>query len=390
MASFDRRDFSGNAVPTVTTGSIDNDDLTINISDATGWPDGDVGSFVVTIDKDLATEEKIEVGSRTDLVLTTVAGGRGHDNTAAVSHAAGAPIEHTMAARDLQEANQHIADTSLDHHTQYLNSARHTATQHSIDYDELVPGQRWEPGDFKWSMQAGDHAGWLKMDGRNNLSRAEYDDLFAVVGENLGAGMDGTTFGIGDVSKRVVMGKAASGVGSTLGGVGGSANAVVVTHSHQINNHTHAGTTSGESVDHSHSMQGHVHALNHAHSLTGGKHSHQTPGGDYGFRNAVSFSGANEGLMDNYDGPGITFSEVVFEDILSPGEGGATALAVVSQNGNSQGPNTGSTAGRSAEHTHTMTTDNPSDRGTDNGSGAVAGTDKNLQPFLVMNGFIHT
>lgn len=381
MPPFARREFSGNSVPTTITSTIAAGDLTINIALATGWPTGATGPFIVTIDQGLATEEKIEIASRTGLVLTATATGRGHDNTAAVGHGAGAKIEHTLAARDLSEANAHNADVTRDDHTQYLNPARHAAIVHDIDgseindgsvgYTELVPGQRWEPGDFKWSMQTADHTGWLKMDGRNTFLRAgQYAALFAVVGTTLGAGTDGTTFGIGDVSKRVIMGKAASGVGSVLGGTGGSADAAQVTHSHTVNSHSHGGTSGNDSPDHAHNA-------NHGHTGSSGNpgnHSHQTTRPDHSppiiaVGSSIGLIGAGRNLDATSDSGHAT---------RTSDDGGHThSVTIDAQNFNS--------AGATARHAHSIPAEAP---GT-NAQG-VAATDANLPPFLVMNGFIHT
>lgn len=386
MPPFARREFSGNAVPTTITGSIAAGDLTINIGLATGWPTGATGPFIVTIDQGLATEEKVEVASRAGLVLTVTPTGRGHDNTAAVGHGATAKIEHTVAARDLAEANQHAADVTLDNHTQYLNAGRHAATDHSIDtveivdeavtagkigpgavtYVKLAPGQRWEPGDFKWSMQTADHTGWLKMDGRNNLARAgTYAALFAIVGTSLGAGVDGTTFGIGDVSKKLIMGKAAAGVGSTLGGTGGSADAVVVSHSHTVNSHSHTGTTGGEA--------GHVHNANHGHTAsadTPADHVHHSPGNNFVFERGVAEAQRIPDSGSTSNGVYVTYSANT--------NGAGSHSHAITVNANSF--NTG--AGTS--HTHTMSAEAP-------GTNAIgqSATDANLPPFIVMNGFIH-
>lgn len=376
MAPFDRRDFSGNSVPTQTTGTIGTGDLTINIAANTGWPDGDVGPFIVTIDQGLATEEKVEIASRTGLVLTATATGRGHDNTAAVGHSAGAKIEHTVAARDLAEANQHIADDTQDHHSQYLNTTRHAAIAHAIDssqivdlsvgYADLAPGQRWEPGDFKWSMQTADHTGWLKMDGRNTFARVgAYAPLFAVVGITLGAGVDGTTFGIGDVSKKLIMGKAASGGGSTLGGTGGSADAVVVTHSHTVNSHSHSGATGAEA--------GHVHNANHGHTASAdnpGDHVHHSPGNNYVFERGLAEAQRIPDAGSTSNGVYVTYSP----NTLSAGA--HTHGVTVNANNFNTGPG--------SSHTHTVGAEAPAT----NAVGQTA-TDANLPPFLVMNGFIH-
>ena len=63
--------------------------------------------------------------------------------------------------------------------------------------------------------------GWLLCQGQA-VSRATYASLFAVLGAAYGAGDGSTTFNLPDLRQRFPLGKAASGVGSTLGATGGN------------------------------------------------------------------------------------------------------------------------------------------------------------------------
>lgn len=128
MAAYERRSFAGAAVATTVVGSVGSGDTSINIASATGWPDGSGGNFFVVIDKGTASEEKIEIATRSGTTLTVAGSGRGSDGTSAVSHAASSAIALCATARDFDEANAHIAGTGLDHHTQYLNTTRHDVT----------------------------------------------------------------------------------------------------------------------------------------------------------------------------------------------------------------------------------------------------------------------
>ncbi|NIR40564.1 MAG: hypothetical protein GWN07_32520, partial [Actinobacteria bacterium] len=149
------RDYSGGAVDTTLTSSINSTDLTIPISDATGWPSGGAnGPFFVVIDYDLAGIEKVEVASRTGTTLTVAnTGKRGVDDTAATSHSSGAKIRHCGTAQDMAEFNSHAFDTTIDDHGQYMRtdgtrhdlSARHAvgtviaaATPGSIEPDDTA------------------------------------------------------------------------------------------------------------------------------------------------------------------------------------------------------------------------------------------------------------
>lgn len=370
-----RREFSGNAVPTTITGTIDNDDLAISIALATGWPTGATGPFIVTIDQGLASEEKIEVASRAGLVLTVTATGRGHDGTAAVGHGASAPIEHTLAARDLREANTHIADPTQDDHTQYLDVTRHAGEDHAIDTAELVDGsvtaakleaaQQSLPGDFKWGIQAASHTGWLLCNGAA-VAQVTYANLFAVMGGHIfGADPGGGNFLLPDLRKKMLMGKAAAGVGSTLGGSGGTADAAAVAHAHTVDPHSHGGVSGGQSVDHAHNAS-------HAHSggvNSIGDHDHDAALNQFVITNA---GGPYAVPSSNPAGQQVTFTT---ETASAGGHDHEVTVDV----------NNFSTAGASVGHTHTVAAESP---GT-NIIGAT-GVDQNLPPFMAVNGFIHT
>lgn len=100
----ERRSFSGTAGPTALTSGIDDNDVTVTVDDATGYPTGSGGPFVVTVDRGTVSEERILVASRTGNVLSVDE--RGWDGTTAVVHDAAATVEHTISAVDMDEANQ--------------------------------------------------------------------------------------------------------------------------------------------------------------------------------------------------------------------------------------------------------------------------------------------
>lgn len=129
--AYEDRSYSGNAVPATLTANISNVATTIPISTSTGWPDGTSGPFHVGIATAAAPNDYIEViriSGRTGLnltVQTVPVNGRGWDGTTAAAHLTGAVIRHVFTATDADESNQHIVNTGLDHHTQYLTVARH-------------------------------------------------------------------------------------------------------------------------------------------------------------------------------------------------------------------------------------------------------------------------
>jgi len=132
-SSYVNRDHAGGAVDTTISSGINGSALSIAIADPTGWPSGGgSGPFHVIVSYDLAGKEKIEIQSRTGNTLTVAdTGKRGIDGTAAATHSSGAKIRHCYTAIDAQESNDHITNVGLDHHTQYLNTARHLAILHT-------------------------------------------------------------------------------------------------------------------------------------------------------------------------------------------------------------------------------------------------------------------
>lgn len=123
--AYERRMFAGGAVGTTLTVALSSSGTAITIASASGWPNG-TPNYAVIIGRGTATEEKCMISGLVGLVLTVVS--RGIDGTAGGAHASGSTIELCMLARDLDEPNAHIADTTLDHHSQYLNNARHDIT----------------------------------------------------------------------------------------------------------------------------------------------------------------------------------------------------------------------------------------------------------------------
>lgn len=137
--AYEDRSYSGSAVETTLTANITSATTAIPIASTVGWPDGSGGPFHVAIAPAANPEafsEVIRCSGRTGNTLnvqTTPVSGRGWDGTTPQSHITGAIVAHVMTATDLEEANQHIVNTGLDHHSQYLNIARHDlAARHGI------------------------------------------------------------------------------------------------------------------------------------------------------------------------------------------------------------------------------------------------------------------
>lgn len=106
-----RRGYAGGAVSTTTTVAVNSTDLSVTISSATGWPSG-TDEFYITFDRGGANEERA-LCTRTGTTLTFASTAkRGVDGTAASSHVSGTAIEHTLAAVDADEANEHVNTTT--------------------------------------------------------------------------------------------------------------------------------------------------------------------------------------------------------------------------------------------------------------------------------------
>lgn len=137
-------------------------------------------------------------------------------------------------------------------------------------------------GSMSMFAGAASPAGWLLCDG-TAVSRADYPELFAVIGTTFGAGDGATTFTLPDLRQRFPLGKAAAGTGATLGGTGGA-----IDHGHGVSTnavpgHTHsvsgsasasASTTpiavgTGDTV----AASGHTHAVSGS-AGTDGAHDH--------------------------------------------------------------------------------------------------------------------
>ncbi len=111
--------------------------------------------------------------------------------------------------------------------------------------------------------------GWLLCDG-SAISRSTYADLFGAISTTYGAGNGSTTFNIPDARQRFLLGKAASGTGSSLAGTGGA-----IDHTHTVPAHYHAmGTGADLNIT---SGGAHTHSIDHDHgSVTSGAGGAQT------------------------------------------------------------------------------------------------------------------
>lgn len=110
-----RRSYSGHAkTTTLASGIVGGSDTSFVIADATGWPDGSGGNFVVTVDIGTATEEKILCSTRTGTTVNVAS--RGYEGTTAQAHSSLTnPCAHTYSSTDADEANAHTSAASGVH-----------------------------------------------------------------------------------------------------------------------------------------------------------------------------------------------------------------------------------------------------------------------------------
>lgn len=168
-----------------------------------------------------------------------------------------------------------------------------------------------------WST-ASAPSGYLLCNGAA-VSRSTYAALFAVIGTTFGAGDTTTTFNVPNYTNRMPY-------GTTIGTTGGSADAIVVTHTHTL-----SGTTGAMSAN-----------ATHTHTATDSGHTHLANG----------FGGAQ---------PGLTTSGTPINGQSSTTVGYAN-ISVSSAN---------------VDHTHTLS-------GTTSSAGS-SGTNANLPPYLGIN-----
>lgn len=114
-----RLEHKGGAVVTTTTAEVDAGALTIPLTDASGWPEGVIGPFWVTLNKGKNIEEKVLCATRTGLVLSVwtdgSSNGRGRDNTTPRTHPINSTVEHTWTAEEADAANVHQQATDGAH-----------------------------------------------------------------------------------------------------------------------------------------------------------------------------------------------------------------------------------------------------------------------------------
>lgn len=119
-----RRYYSSTAARTTLSSGINSTATSITVGSVSGFP----GSFPYTLilDQDTASEEVVNVTAASGTTLTVT---RGQDGTTGVSHSSGAAVNHGVSARDFDEPNAHVNDTTTDVHSQYVLKSLFTAAR---------------------------------------------------------------------------------------------------------------------------------------------------------------------------------------------------------------------------------------------------------------------
>ena len=112
MTVTDRLQHAGGALPSTLTAAILNSTISITGDDLSGFPDGAVGNFVVTLGRGTSTEERVLCETRTGNVLTVASAGRGWDGTLARDHEAGTTVEHTWSTTEADQASAHTSSVA--------------------------------------------------------------------------------------------------------------------------------------------------------------------------------------------------------------------------------------------------------------------------------------
>jgi hypothetical protein len=113
-----RRYYSSTAVETTLTSNVSNSATTLPVASTSGFPAST--PYTLILDEGTVNEEIVTVTGVASLNLTVT---RGVDGTSSVSHSNGATVKHGVSARDFDEANSHVNDTTTDVHGQYVLKA---------------------------------------------------------------------------------------------------------------------------------------------------------------------------------------------------------------------------------------------------------------------------
>jgi hypothetical protein len=124
------RKYSSRSQQTTLASAIASGDLTMTVISGSQLMGGktptSTETYTVVIDPDTANEEIVDISNYSSGNTLTIT--RGRDGSTAVAHSAGAAVRHMIIGRDLQEANDHIENTTTAHGITLANVVKTTDT----------------------------------------------------------------------------------------------------------------------------------------------------------------------------------------------------------------------------------------------------------------------
>lgn len=362
------RHYSSVAAATTLVAPINDAQTTITVAATTGYPVSH--PFTLVIDPGMESEEIVTVTNTVGTSLTVV---RGEDGTAAMSHGAGAVVRHMVTGRDLREPQQHIAATE-DVHGVPGNLADAIAA--AVPIGAVLP---WAGGGGHGDgITPGDN--WLTAEGQV-VSRAEYPELFAVIGTAYGEGDGTTTFRLPSLSARVPVGVAPLS-DYNLGESGGARTAQLTTshmpaHTHTVTinsagAHYHSGSTSS--------------AGSHSHSATTTalrQHTHPIPNA----RALLSPTAAGNFYMEQTIGPATQLTGRIDATMQGATDTRTNFIRVVGQTDGADGPVGTVSVSSAGAHSHSLSTSSAGAHSHD-ASVSTEGQGNSfsiMQPYVAMN-----
>jgi hypothetical protein len=135
------RKYSSRSQQTTLASAIAAGDLTMTVISGSQLMGGKTPSstetYTVVIDPDTALEEIVDVKTYSSGNTLTIE--RGKDGSTAVGHSAGAVVRHMIIGRDLQEANDHIENTTTAHGITLANIVQ-TGTTGTVTSGMILDG----------------------------------------------------------------------------------------------------------------------------------------------------------------------------------------------------------------------------------------------------------
>lgn len=104
--SYERKSFTGGAAPTTLAAPLSAGATSITVADGSSYPDGAAGPYVIVVNRNTSSEEKILIASRTSNVLTVET--RGYDDGTDQAHNTGETVEHVLDASTVDQANRYV------------------------------------------------------------------------------------------------------------------------------------------------------------------------------------------------------------------------------------------------------------------------------------------